>query len=178
MANDLNQCNFIGRLGNDPEIRYDQQQNPVANISLAVGWKSKQKEGVEWVRCVAFGKLAEIIGQYLKKGSKVFISGSFRTRKWQNQQGQDQYTTEIIANELQMLDSRTDGQQPAQGYAAPAAQPIPQQQQSPHSSYRQPPPGYTGTQPRQQQPAPPPASGGSNDFNDDIPFAARHWMES
>lgn len=111
MANDLNQCNFIGRLGQDPESRFTQDSTQVVNISLAVGWKSKEKEGTEWVRCVAFGKLAEIMAQYLRKGSKVFISGSYRTRKWQNQQGQDQYSTEIVISDMQMLDGKPQGNQ-------------------------------------------------------------------
>ena len=106
MANDLNQCNFIGRLGKDPEIRSTGTGTRVANFSIAVGWKSKDKEGVEWVNIVAFGKLAEIIGQYLTKGSRIFVSGKQRTRKWQDQSGQDKYSTEIVANELQMLDSK------------------------------------------------------------------------
>ena len=82
MANDLNQCQFIGRLGRDPEIKYMPNGDPVANLSLACDWKGKDKEGTEWVRIVAFGKLAEIMGKYLRKGSQVFIQGSLRTRKW------------------------------------------------------------------------------------------------
>lgn len=116
MSRDLNQCNFIGRLGQDPEIKYMPSGNAVANVSLAVGWKTKEKEGTEWVRVSAFGKLAEIMGEYLKKGSKVFISGAMRTRKWQDQSGADRYSTEIVANEMQMLDSKggdSGRQQPA-----------------------------------------------------------------
>ena len=111
---DLNQCNFIGRLGADPEIRYMPNGDPVANFSIAVGekWTDKQtgeaKENTEWVRIVAFRKLAEIIAEYLKKGSQVFISGKLKTRKWQDQNGQDRYTTEIIADQMQMLGSKQD----------------------------------------------------------------------
>ena len=124
MANDLNQCNFIGRLGRDPEMRSTATGDQVANFSIAVGWKSKQKEGTEWVNVVAFGKLAEIIGQYLTKGSRIFVSGKQRTRKWQDKNGQDRYSTEIVANELQMLDSKGSGNpgQPAREESAPVSQ--------------------------------------------------------
>lgn len=109
MSKDLNQCNFIGRMGQDPDVRYTPSGDAVANISLAVGWKTKDKEGTEWVRVVAFKRLAEIVGQYLSKGSQIYVSGSMRTRKWQDQSGNDRYTTEIVANEIQMLDSRGEG---------------------------------------------------------------------
>lgn len=110
MANDLNQCNFIGRLGNDPEVRYLPNGDAVANISIAVGesWKDKQgqkQERTEWIRVVAFRKLGEIIGQYLNKGSKVYISGKMVTRKWTDKEGVERYSTEIVANNMQMLDS-------------------------------------------------------------------------
>lgn len=124
MANDLNQCNFIGRLGKDPEQRFMPDGSAVCNFSIASGWKSKDKEGAEWVNIVAFGKLAEICAQYLSKGSRIFVSGKIRTRKWQDQSGQDRYTTEIVANEMQMLDGKPDGQ------AAPRQQQQPAQQQS------------------------------------------------
>ncbi|USE79525.1 single-stranded DNA-binding protein [Cupriavidus gilardii] len=117
MANDLNQCNFIGRLGADPESRAMPSGESVSNFRIAVGWKSKDKEGTEWVPVVAFGKLAEICNQYLAKGSQVFISGRFRTRKWQDKDGQDRYSTEIVAETMQMLGSRGDseGKQQASG---------------------------------------------------------------
>ena len=116
----LNQCNFIGNLGKDPEMRYAANGNAICNISIGVSekWKDKQtgqqNERTEWVRISAFGKLAEIMGQYLKKGSSVYISGRMQTRKWQDQSGQDRYTTEIIADQMQMLDSRGGQQQPQQ----------------------------------------------------------------
>ena len=103
MANDHNRCEFIGRLGKDPELRYAPSGDAVCNFSIACGWKSKDKEGTEWVRLVAFGKLAEICGQYLRKGSQVFVAGRMNTRKWQNKQGVDQYSTEINIDQLQML---------------------------------------------------------------------------
>ena len=106
MANDLNNCSFIGRLGKDPEIRYIPDGSAVANFSIACGWKTKTKEGTEWINIVAFGKLAEIIGQYLNKGSKIYISGGMRTRKWQDNSGADRYRTEIVAKDMIMLDSK------------------------------------------------------------------------
>lgn len=109
MANDLNQCNFIGRLAADPESRFMPSGEAVANFRIAVGWKSKDKEGAEWVPVVAFGKLGEICNQYLAKGSQVFISGRFRTRKWQDQSGNDRYSTEIVADQMQMLGSKQEG---------------------------------------------------------------------
>ncbi|PLT26723.1 single-stranded DNA-binding protein [Pseudoalteromonas sp. MelDa3] len=116
MANDLNQANFIGRLGKDPEIRYTQSGQAAASFSIAVGskWKDKntgqQKENTEWVNLVAFGKLAEIMGEYLRKGSQIFVTAKFRTRKWQDQSGADRYTPEFVVENMQMLDSRQDNQ--------------------------------------------------------------------
>jgi single-strand DNA-binding protein len=113
MSNDLNQCNFIGRLGSDIDLKYMASGDPVANVSIAVGsqWKDKatgeKKESTEWVRLVAYGKLAEIMSQYLSKGSKIFVGGKMKTRKWQDQSGQDRYSTEIVASEMQMLDSKS-----------------------------------------------------------------------
>ena len=116
MANDLNQANFIGRLGKDPEIRYTQSGQAAASFSIAVGskWKDKntgqQNENTEWVNLVAFGKLAEIMGEYLRKGSQIFVTAKFRTRKWQDQSGADRYTSEFVVENMQMLDSRQGGQ--------------------------------------------------------------------
>lgn len=121
---DLNLCQFIGRLGRDPEMRQLNNGDAVANFSLAVGWKSKGgAEGVEWVRCVAFGRLAEVIGQYMSKGSQCYVSGSMATRKWQNRDGVDQYTTEITVRQMQMLGGRREEQATPQ---TPAAAPAPQ----------------------------------------------------
>lgn len=147
MANDLNQCNFIGRLGQDPEIRHLPNGDAVANISIAVGERYKDKqsgqkvESTEWVRCVAFRKTAEIISEYLRKGSKVFVTGKMKTRKWQDQSGQDRYSTEIIINNMQMLDSKQDGQVS-------------------HSVLQQ---SATAQRPAQKP-------DGVDDFDDDIPF--------
>ena len=102
---DLNQCQFIGRLGKDPDIRYLPDGSAVANFSLACDWKSKTKKGTEWISCTAFGKLAEIIGEYTKKGSQVFVSGSMKTEKWEKD-GKTNYMTKIMVNNLQMLGSK------------------------------------------------------------------------
>ncbi len=110
MANDLNQCNFIGRLGKDPEMRYMQDGSAVASFSIAVGWKGKDKEGTEWVNVSAFGKLAEIVGEYCTKGKQVFVSGRFHTRKWQDKEGNDRYSTQINADRIQLLGSKPEGE--------------------------------------------------------------------
>jgi single-strand DNA-binding protein len=111
----VNKVILVGNLGQDPETRYMPSGGAVTNVSIATSetWKDKQsgqpQERTEWHRVVFFNKLGEIAGQYLKKGSKVYIEGSLRTRKWQGQDGQDRYTTEIVASEMQMLDSRQGG---------------------------------------------------------------------
>lgn len=111
----VNKVILIGNLGQDPEVRYMPSGGAVANITLATSesWKDKQsgeqREKTEWHRVVFFGRLAEIVGEYLKKGSKVYVEGKLQTRKWQDQQGQDRYTTEVvvdISGTMQMLDSR------------------------------------------------------------------------
>ena len=104
----LNRCDFIGRLGRDPEIRHTSGGKQVASFSLACSEKFGGKESTEWVNIVAWEKLAEICGQYLTKGSLVFISGRMQTRKWQDQNGNDRYTTEIVVREMKMLDKRSD----------------------------------------------------------------------
>lgn len=109
MANDLNRCEFIGRLGKDPETRYAPDGGAICNFSLAVGWKTSGKEGTEWVRVVAFGKLGQICADYLTKGKQVYVSGRMTTRKWTDKDsGQDRYSTEIVADQLQMLGGKND----------------------------------------------------------------------
>lgn len=120
MANDLNQCNFIGRLGKDPEARYLASGDQVVNFSIAVGWKGKDKDGVDWVNIVAFGKLAEICAKYLTKGSQVFISGKFKTDKYQDKDGNDRCSTKITAENMQMLGGRQDSEAPRQQESRPA----------------------------------------------------------
>jgi len=117
----VNKVIIVGNLGKDPEVRFMPNGSAVANITVATSdtWKDKQtgeqKEKTEWHRVVMFGKLAEIAGEYLKKGSKVYLEGSLQTRKWTNQQGQDQYTTEVVLQGfngvMQMLDGKPSGQQ-------------------------------------------------------------------
>lgn len=112
MANSLNHCHFIGNLGRDPELRYAPSGDAICNFSIACGWKTKDKEGTEWIRITAFGKLAEIAGQYLKKGSQVYISGRMTTRKWKNKEGVEQFSTEINADQMQMLGAKTESAAP------------------------------------------------------------------
>lgn len=116
MANDLNRCEFIGRLGRDPETRFMPNGDAVCNFSVAVGWKSKDKEGTEWVRVNAFKQLAEICGKYLTKGSHVYVSGRMATRKWTDKDGQERYSTEINLDQMQMLGSKPEGE-PAREHA-------------------------------------------------------------
>ena len=175
MARGVNKVILVGNLGGDPEVRYMPNGNAVTNVTVATSesWKDKQtgqqQERTEWHRVVFFNRLAEIAGEYLRKGTKVYVEGSLRTRKWQDQSGADRYTTEIVGSEMQMLDSRggnNDGgyQQPQQGYAQP--------QQAPQAA----PQGRPATPQRpaapQQAPAPQPqaAPPGLDDFDDDIPF--------
>ena len=176
MARGINKVILIGNLGQDPETRYMPSGGAVTNLTIATSetWKDKQtgqpQERTEWHRVVFFNRLAEIAGEYLKKGSKVYIEGSLRTRKWQDKStGADRYTTEIVANEMQMLDSRGGGegmgggQGGGQGYAqqgAPAAQPQ-RAQQAPAQAPAQP---AAQSAPAQNAPA------GFDNFDDDIPF--------
>jgi single-strand DNA-binding protein len=154
----VNKVIIVGNLGKDPEVRFMPNGGAVANITVATSdtWKDKQtgeqKEKTEWHRVVMFGKLAEIAGEYLKKGSKVYLEGSLQTRKWTNPQGQDQYTTEIVLQGfngvMQMLDSKPAGhqggfQQQGQQQSGGFQQQAPQQQggfqqQSPQQQYNKP----------------------------------------
>jgi single-strand DNA-binding protein len=115
----VNKVVLVGNLGKDPEMRYTQNGGAVANFSIATteSWKNKQtgeyENKSEWHNIVVFGKFGEMVGQYLKKGAKVYVEGKLQTNKWQGQDGQDRYKTEIIANDIQMLDARTQG--PGQG---------------------------------------------------------------
>ncbi|MCU7796644.1 MAG: single-stranded DNA-binding protein [Candidatus Thiodiazotropha sp. (ex Semelilucina semeliformis)] len=149
MARGINKVILIGNLGKDPETRYMPSGGAVTNVTLATSesWKDKntgeQQERTEWHRVVFFNRLGEIAGEYLKKGSKVYVEGSLRTRKWQGQDGQDRYTTEIVGSEMQMLDSRGG----STSYDAPQSQSAPRPQSSPA-----------------------PAAMPDNDFDDDIPF--------
>jgi single-strand DNA-binding protein len=157
----VNKVILVGNLGADPETRFLPSGGSVTNVSLATSetWKDKQtgqpQERTEWHRVVFFNRLAEIAGEYLRKGSKVYVEGSIRTRKWQDQSGQDRYTTEIVGNEMQMLDSRGGGGGDY-GYAESGGN-----QGGSQSAPR--PQGQS----RPQEPAPQPAAA---DYDDDIPF--------
>lgn len=134
----LNKVMVIGNLGQDPEVRVMPSGGSVATVSIATSesWRDKQtgenKEQTEWHRVVFFNRLAEIVGEYVKKGSKLYVEGSLRTRKWQDQSGQDRYTTEIVARDMQMLDGRGEGmasnEAPRAQQAASSSQPQPQPQ--------------------------------------------------
>jgi len=114
MGRGINKAVIVGTLGKDPEIRYAENGNAVVNISVATNesWKDREtgeaQERTEWHRIVLFGKLGEIASQYLKKGSQAYFEGKIRTSKWQDQTGVDRYTTEVIANEMEMLGRRPD----------------------------------------------------------------------
>ncbi len=126
MSNDLNQCQFIGRLGRDVELRFLPNGDPVANFSIACGWKTKDKEGAEWVAVVAFGKLGEICGQYLRKGQQVFVQGRMRTEKYTDKNGVEKYSVKIIADRMQMLGGKTEGAGNKEG-----APPVPEMPEMP-----------------------------------------------
>ena len=149
----VNKVILIGNLGRDPEVRYTPNGDSITNINIATTdtWKDKatgdKKEATEWHRVVFFGRLAEIAGQYLKKGRQVYVEGALRTRKWQDKEGQERYTTEIVANEMKMLGSRegmSDAPPRESGGGAGAA--------------------------NRPAAAAAPAAGNFNDFEDDIPF--------
>ncbi|RUF39976.1 single-stranded DNA-binding protein [Pseudomonas aeruginosa] len=132
----VNKVILVGNVGGDPETRYMPNGNAVTNITLATSesWKDKQtgqqQERTEWHRVVFFGKLAEIVGQHVKKGQQLYVEGSLRTRKWQAQDGQDRYTTEIIVDmhgQMQMLGGKPGNEQAAQSRPSPQQQSTPQQ---------------------------------------------------
>jgi len=160
MARGVNKVILIGNLGKDPEIRYMANGQAVANITIATSesWKDKntgeQQERTEWHRVVFFRRLAEIAGEYLKKGSRIYVEGKLQTRKWQDNQGQDRYTTEIVANEMQMLDSRSGAGAPAGGGN------FANQSQASQAS----------NAPTNNEPAYEPQMAPAGDFDDDIPF--------
>lgn len=187
MARGINKVILLGNIGQDPETRYIPAGGAVTNISVATSeqWKDKNtgqpQERTEWHRVVFFNRLAEIAGEYLKKGGKVYIEGSLRTRKWQGQDGQDRYTTEIVASEMQMLSdmqSSAGGQQQRppqqQGYQQPPPQQQPHQGQWAGGHAQQPHQQQHSSPQAQQQPAQGYAAGGPpnafDDFDDGVPF--------
>jgi len=162
MARGVNKVIIVGNCGQDPETRFMPSGGAVTNLSIATSesWKDKTsgepQERTEWHRVVFFNRLAEIAGEYVKKGSKLYVEGSLRTRKWQGQDGQDRYTTEIVASEMQMLDSRggPGGYDSPQGSTGQGSGPKSSNQQAPNQQAPQ-------QQAPQQQAGP---------FDDDIPF--------
>jgi len=154
MARGINKVILVGNLGADPETRYMPSGKAVTNIRIATseGWKDKQtgdqQERTEWHAIVLYDKLGEISAEYLRKGSQVYIEGSLRTRKWQDKEGKDRYTTEIIAREMQMLGGRGGGAMAGGGSSEPR-------------------PARTAAAPEDRSPPPPQDEGG---FDDDIPF--------
>lgn len=165
MARGVNKVIIVGNLGQDPEVRYMPNGNAVANITVATSesWKDQQgqkQERTEWHRIVLYKRLAEIAGEYLKKGSKVYLEGRLRTREWPDQQGVKHYTTEIIANELQMLDGK-----PAGGWGQPSG-PVNNQPAGNNTPPAQT-DGYSYAAGRNQ----PMSNEPPMDFDDDIPFA-------
>ena len=150
MARGINKVILVGTLGADPDTRYTPSNAAVTNLSLATNesWKDKQsgeqKEKTEWHRIVMFNRLAEIASEYLRKGSQIYIEGKIQTRKWEDKEGKDRWTTEIVANEMQMLGGRSSGGNPGGASGSEFA--------SSGSS------------------APAPSSDASDDFDDDIPF--------
>ena len=159
MARGVNKVILVGNLGADPETRYTASGSAVTNIRLATtdSWRDKQsgeqQERTEWHRVVFFSRLAEIAAEYLRKGSQCYIEGRIQTRKWQGQDGQDRYSTEIVASEMQMLGSRSAG-----GGAPPPRK----REEAPDSAW---PPGESA-----DSPSAAPTSGPPDDFDDDIPF--------
>ena len=171
MARGVNKVILVGNVGGDPEVRYMPSGGAVTNLTLATSesWKDKQtgqpQERTEWHRVVFFNRLTEIAGEYVRKGSKIYVEGSLRTRQWE-QDGVKRYTTEIVASEMQMLDSRQGGQQAGQQSAQQGG--YTPQQDSQQGGFQQPPqqraPQSTPQQPQQQP------GGFDSDFDDDIPF--------
>ncbi len=170
MSRGINKVILVGNLGNDPETRYMPNGNAVTNITIATSdsWKDKQsgeqQERTEWHRVVFFNRLAEIAGEYLRKGSQVYVEGRLQTKKWQDNNGNDRYTTEIVASEMQMLGGRAGGGGSMGGGQQYGGDSMGGggEQRAPTSK-----PAQQQSQPQQSQPQ---KSGGMDDFDDDIPF--------
>ncbi|MGF6565477.1 single-stranded DNA-binding protein SSB1 [Kosakonia cowanii] len=172
----VNKVILVGNLGQDPEVRYMPSGGAVANITLATSesWRDKatgeMKEQTEWHRVVLFGKLAEVAGEYLRKGSQVYIEGQLRTRKWTDQSGQEKYTTEVVVNvggTMQMLGGRQGGGgSPAGGGQQQGGWGQPQQPQGNNNQFS----GGAQSRPQQQSAPAPSNNEPPMDFDDDIPF--------
>ena len=164
MARGVNKAILVGNLGADPETRYSASGGAITSLRIATtdSWTDRQsnerREQTEWHRVVMFGRLAEIAEQYLRKGSQVYVEGRIQTRKWQGQDGQDRYTTEIVARDMQMLGARGGpGGGEAEDWNRPAGPP-------------RPPGGQTRGGDASGRGAPPPSGGNDPDIDDDIPF--------
>ncbi|MBU2864762.1 single-stranded DNA-binding protein [Reinekea forsetii] len=190
----VNKVIILGRLGQDPEVRTTASGTQIVNLNVATNElgraddQGNRTDVTEWHRIVLFGRTAEVASQYLSKGSQVYIEGRLQTRKWQDQNGQDRYSTEIVGNEMQFIGGRSDNQQQGGGFGQAAPQQGGYQQPQQQGGYSQPKPqqaapaqqggfgapqqggGYQQPQqaPAPSQPAPP--AGGFDDFDDDIPF--------
>ena len=160
MARGVNKVMLIGNLGADPEVRYTAGGAAVANVTLATAesWRDKesgeQQERTEWHRIVFFSRLAEIVGEYLKKGSQVYVEGRLQTRKWQDRDGNDRYTTEIVASEMQMLGSRGGGGSSSGGFSNEGQSGDARSSSNANTNQ--------SSSPKQEPPM--------DDFDDDIPF--------
>lgn len=171
MARGVNKVILIGNLGADPEVRYMPNGSAVANISLATStaWRDKQSGGLlertEWHRIAFFNRLAEIVGEFLCKGSKIYIEGSLRTRKWQDKNGMDRYTTEIVANEMQMLENCRNNNNNNSHHIEHHGEHHPHQ-----GSVHKPQPQYGDNTMLQDHDMPEAVMSGPMDFEDDIPF--------
>ena len=162
MARGVNKVILIGNLGRDPEVRYSANGQAIANVTIATSdsWKDKtsgeKQERTEWHRIVFFSRLAEIAGEYLKKGAQIYVEGRLQTRKWQDKDGMDRYTTEIVANEMQMLGSRSGAGVPNDSFNQDTATEA-------NSGTRE-------RQPGAAKGAAKSVAGAAADFDDDIPF--------
>ncbi len=169
MARGINKVILVGTLGRDPETKYMPSGGAITNVSIATSeqWKDKnsgeRQERTEWHRVVFYNKLAEIAGQYLRKGQQVYVEGRLQTRKWQGQDGQDRYTTEIIADEMQMLGGRSEGASSTGEFNAPPAE-------MSGGNYGTNQGGSAPRSNRSPAPASAPARNDFEDFDDDIPF--------
>jgi single-strand DNA-binding protein len=185
----VNKVIILGRLGQDPEVRTTASGTQIVNLNVATNEigraddQGNRTDVTEWHRIVLFGRTAEVAAQYLSKGSQVYIEGRLQTRKWQDQNGQDRYSTEIVGNEMQFIGGRSDNQQQGGGFGQAAPQGGYQQPQQPapqaggfapqakpqapaQGGYQQP----ARQQPQQTPTQPAPPAGGFDDFDDDIPF--------
>lgn len=180
MARSVNKVILIGNVGQDPDVRFTASGAAVANLSLATtdSWKDKntgqKQERTEWHRLVVFNRMAEVVQQYVQKGHKLYVEGQLQTRKWQDQNGQDRYTTEIVVKDLQMLSGGQQGGQQGGGYGQQGGQQYqpPMNQQRPQGGQQRPmmgPDGRPDTPQRNEAPMPG-NQGGFDDFDDEIPF--------